>query len=105
MARSRCVSQLPTSGAIPVHSQHHHSHAPPQAIGVENAYFPLFITEEVLNREKDHVEGFAPEVAWVTKSGRTLSVVCRLSYLPFANGGPPPTPHTHTPLCPPTRVE
>ncbi len=40
-----------------------------QAIGVQNAYFPLFITEDVLNREKDHVEGFAPEVAWVTKSG------------------------------------
>eukprot|EP00967_Tisochrysis_lutea_P092688 scaffold133723_cov17-Tisochrysis_lutea.AAC.1 len=35
----------------------------------QNSYFPLFITEDVLNTEKDHVEGFAPEVAWVTKTG------------------------------------
>lgn len=33
-----------------------------KSIGVKNAYFPLFITEDVLNAEKDHVEGFAPEV-------------------------------------------
>lgn len=38
-------------------------------IGVENAYFPLFVSERALNKEKDHVEGFSPEVAWVTKSG------------------------------------
>jgi len=38
-------------------------------MGVQNSYFPLFITEDVLNTEKDHVEGFAPEVAWVTKTG------------------------------------
>lgn len=38
-------------------------------LGVQNSYFPLFITEDVLNTEKDHVEGFAPEVAWVTKYG------------------------------------
>jgi prolyl-tRNA synthetase len=38
-------------------------------IGVENAYFPLFVSCAALNREKDHVEGFKPEVAWVTKSG------------------------------------
>jgi hypothetical protein len=37
----------------------------------QNAYFPLFITEDVLNTEKDHVEGFAPEVAWVTRAGTT----------------------------------
>uniref|UniRef100_A0A7S0V630 proline--tRNA ligase n=1 Tax=Polytomella parva TaxID=51329 RepID=A0A7S0V630_9CHLO len=42
-----------------------------KASGVKNAYFPLFITEDVLNTEKDHVEGFAPEVAWVTKAGNT----------------------------------
>lgn len=36
---------------------------------MQNAYFPLFITEDVLMTEKEHVEGFAPEVAWVTKSG------------------------------------
>ncbi|GFH14794.1 prolyl-tRNA synthetase [Haematococcus lacustris] len=42
-----------------------------KAMGVQNAYFPLFITEDVLNTEKDHVEGFAPEVAWVTRCGNT----------------------------------
>uniref|UniRef100_A0A0E0FBT3 proline--tRNA ligase n=1 Tax=Oryza meridionalis TaxID=40149 RepID=A0A0E0FBT3_9ORYZ len=34
-------------------------------------YFPLFVTENVLQKEKDHIEGFAPEVAWVTKSGKS----------------------------------
>lgn len=38
---------------------------------MQNSYFPLFITEDVLNTEKDHVEGFAPEVAWVTKYGNS----------------------------------
>jgi prolyl-tRNA synthetase len=38
-------------------------------IGVENAYFPLFVSERALNKEKDHIEGFSPEVAWVTRSG------------------------------------
>uniref|UniRef100_A0A7R9VIU9 proline--tRNA ligase n=1 Tax=Chlamydomonas euryale TaxID=1486919 RepID=A0A7R9VIU9_9CHLO len=42
-----------------------------KAMGVQNAYFPLFITEDVLSKEKDHVEGFAPEVAWVTRAGDT----------------------------------
>mmetsp|Transcript_7395 Transcript_7395/g.15992 ORF Transcript_7395/g.15992 Transcript_7395/m.15992 type:complete len:738 (+) Transcript_7395:148-2361(+) len=36
---------------------------------VENSYFPMFVSADRLNKEKDHVEGFAPEVAWVTKSG------------------------------------
>lgn len=40
-------------------------------LGVENCYFPLFVTQDRLEKEKDHVEGFAPEVAWVTKSGDT----------------------------------
>ncbi|KAF9976714.1 hypothetical protein BGZ73_008021 [Actinomortierella ambigua] len=38
-------------------------------IGAENAYFPLLIPKKVLEKETDHVEGFAPEVAWVTKAG------------------------------------
>jgi prolyl-tRNA synthetase len=38
-------------------------------LGVENSYFPLFVSQERLEKEKDHVEGFAPEVAWVTRSG------------------------------------
>lgn len=42
-----------------------------KAMGVENSYFPLFITEANLQREKDHVEGFAAEVAWVTEGGKT----------------------------------
>ena len=37
--------------------------------GVENVYMPMFIPESLLEREKDHVEGFAPEVAWVTHGG------------------------------------
>ena len=37
--------------------------------GVENVYMPMFIPERLLEREKDHVEGFAPEVAWVTMGG------------------------------------
>ncbi|MDD2972364.1 MAG: proline--tRNA ligase [Lachnospiraceae bacterium] len=37
--------------------------------GVENVYMPLFIPESLLNKEKDLVEGFAPEVAWVTHGG------------------------------------
>ncbi|KZT55210.1 prolyl-tRNA synthetase [Calocera cornea HHB12733] len=40
-------------------------------MGVENAYFPLFVSAKVLEKEKDHVEGFAPEVAWVTRAGNT----------------------------------
>lgn len=38
--------------------------------GHKNAYFPLFIPESLLNKEAEHVEGFAPEVAWVTYGGK-----------------------------------
>ncbi|MCL2036008.1 MAG: proline--tRNA ligase [Oscillospiraceae bacterium] len=37
--------------------------------GHENVYMPMFIPESLLNKEKDHVVGFAPEVAWVTHGG------------------------------------
>jgi prolyl-tRNA synthetase len=37
--------------------------------GHVNAYFPLFIPESLLMKEKDHVEGFSPQVAWVTRGG------------------------------------
>ena len=37
--------------------------------GVQNVYMPIFIPESLLEKEKDHVEGFAPEVAWVTHGG------------------------------------
>ncbi len=41
-----------------------------KATGHENAYFPLFIPESLLVKEAEHVEGFSPEVAWVTRGGR-----------------------------------
>jgi prolyl-tRNA synthetase len=40
-----------------------------KALGVQNAYFPLFIPESYLRREADHVEGFSPELAVVTHAG------------------------------------
>ena len=40
-----------------------------KAVGVQNVYLPMFIPESLLDKEKDHVEGFAPEVAWVTQGG------------------------------------
>lgn len=38
-------------------------------MGVEEASFPMFLSKKSLDKEKDHVEGFAPELAWVTKAG------------------------------------
>ncbi len=40
-------------------------------IGIQNVYFPLLIPEKLLQKEKEHVEGFSPEVAWVTQTGDT----------------------------------
>ncbi len=40
-----------------------------KALGHENVYMPMFIPESLLQKEKDHVAGFAPEVAWVTHGG------------------------------------
>jgi len=40
-------------------------------MGVEPCYFPMFVSEDALTREADHIEDFAPEVAWVTHSGKT----------------------------------
>ncbi|ETW75944.1 hypothetical protein HETIRDRAFT_330361 [Heterobasidion irregulare TC 32-1] len=40
-------------------------------MGVDNASFPMFISQKVLEREKDHIEGFSPEVAWVTRAGQS----------------------------------
>lgn len=40
-----------------------------KATGHSNAYFPLFVPESLLKKEAEHVEGFAPEVAWVTHGG------------------------------------
>ncbi len=40
-------------------------------LGIQNTYFPLFIPERLLEKESAHVEGFTPEVAWVTHAGNT----------------------------------
>lgn len=40
-----------------------------KALGVQNCYFPIFVSKSVLEKEKEHISDFAPEVAWVTKSG------------------------------------
>ena len=42
-----------------------------KSVGVENCYFPMFVTQAALEKEKAHIADFAPEVAWVTKSGDT----------------------------------
>ncbi|KAI9893068.1 MAG: hypothetical protein M1814_000615 [Vezdaea aestivalis] len=42
-----------------------------KSMGVQNCYFPMFVSQKVLEREKDHIEGFAPEVAWVTRAGKS----------------------------------
>jgi prolyl-tRNA synthetase len=49
--------------------------------GHENAYFPLLIPESLLTKEAEHVEGFAPEVAWVTEGG-TETLTERLAIRP-----------------------
>jgi len=38
-------------------------------VGITNCYFPIFIPERLLKKEAEHVQGFAPEVAWVTQAG------------------------------------
>jgi prolyl-tRNA synthetase len=42
-----------------------------KATGVQNAYFPMLIPRSMMEREAEHVEGFAPEVAWVTRGGNS----------------------------------
>lgn len=44
-------------------------------LGVQDAYFPMFVTQGALEKEKEHVEGFAPEVAWVTKR-QAMTCLC-----------------------------
>lgn len=39
-----------------------------EGLGVEETNFPMFLSQKSLEKEKDHVEGFAPELAWVTKA-------------------------------------
>ncbi|WWC60772.1 proline-tRNA ligase [Kwoniella dejecticola CBS 10117] len=40
-------------------------------LGVQDCYFPMFVSNARLEKEKDHIEGFAPEVAWVTRAGKS----------------------------------
>ncbi|GMS99675.1 hypothetical protein PENTCL1PPCAC_21850, partial [Pristionchus entomophagus] len=40
-------------------------------MGVKNCYFPMFVSQSALEREKDHIADFAPEVAWVTRAGQS----------------------------------
>jgi bifunctional glutamyl/prolyl-tRNA synthetase len=40
-------------------------------MGVKECYFPMFVSKAALEKEKDHIADFAPEVAWVTKSGES----------------------------------
>ncbi|EJD75277.1 prolyl-tRNA synthetase [Loa loa] len=40
-------------------------------LGVKNCYFPLFVSQSALEREKTHISDFAPEVAWVTRAGQS----------------------------------
>ncbi|XP_015875925.1 proline--tRNA ligase, cytoplasmic [Ziziphus jujuba] len=42
-----------------------------EKLGIVDAKFPLFVNSDDLRREKDHIDGFAPEVAWVTKTGKS----------------------------------
>lgn len=63
-----CMVIRPYGYALWEHMQSHLD-ARLKATGVENAYFPLFIPESLLAKEAEHVEGFNPEVAWVTQGG------------------------------------
>ncbi|HIH32613.1 TPA: proline--tRNA ligase [Candidatus Woesearchaeota archaeon] len=42
-----------------------------KSMGIQNAYFPMLIPESLFNKEKEHVKGFSPEVAWVTQGGNS----------------------------------
>ena len=52
-------------------------------LGVQNSYFPMFVSQSVLEREKDHVEGFSPEVAWVTRAYVAYQMTRRLVLTTF----------------------
>jgi prolyl-tRNA synthetase len=75
--RSELVSQAPVRGCLVLRPYGYGLWERLQAeldvrfkeTGHENAYFPLLIPESLLVREAEHVEGFAPEVAWVTEGG------------------------------------
>jgi prolyl-tRNA synthetase len=63
-----CIAMRPYGFAIWEHIQAEFDRRF-KATGHSNAYFPLFIPESLLMKEAEHIEGFAPEVAWVTEGG------------------------------------
>lgn len=67
---SGCIIIKPTAYAI-WEKIHNEVDKRFKSIGLKNAYFPLLIPEKVLMREAKHLEGFAPEVAWVTQAGKS----------------------------------
>jgi prolyl-tRNA synthetase len=67
-AVSGCLAYRPSGYAIWENIQKA-TDAEFKKIGIQNTYFPLFIPERLLRKEAEHVEGFSPEVAWVTQAG------------------------------------
>lgn len=65
---SGCYIMLPYSYEIWEHIQNYLNTKFKQ-LGVKNVYFPLLIPETYLNKEKAHIDGFTPEVVWVSKTG------------------------------------
>ena len=63
-----CIAIRPYGYAIWENIQNY-ADAKFKEVGVTNLYMPVLIPESMLEKEKDHVEGFAPEVAWVTMGG------------------------------------
>jgi len=68
---SGCYVLLPNSYSIWQNLQKHIDEMLSER-NVKNVYFPLLITKKNLFKEQSHIEGFSPEVAWVTKTGDTL---------------------------------
>jgi hypothetical protein len=56
----------------------------PSRLGVENAYFPLFVSEKALTAEKDHVEGFAPEVRAPSTQTHAVALCTRTGVSPLS---------------------
>jgi len=67
---SGCYVLLPASYQIWDHIKDFFD-AEIKKIGVENCYFPMFVSQAALEKEKEHIADFAPEVAWVTRSGNS----------------------------------
>src|SRR5256885_881954 len=73
--------------------------------GHENWYFPLLIPEELFMKEAEHVEGFTPEVAWVTEAGGAPETRPRPPPPPPPTNPTPPPPPPPTPPPPPPRPQ